>query len=213
MLTFFFSFRKFFSCTQLILPYEICAHLLLLSFPSLEGKKTNKKPQSTGTVTLFCAACLEVVPGDEMIPPQEHTCNAAPPQCSLPQLLSHISPCHWVLSAKSPSIPAVQFLNHMHRLFMQNFKMREMKCKIEKCHKYEVVGRRGASFQTQIIKTLSFPAIVVACNGSTWKLLTQTSSVNIFSSNPCSTRSLPGHAQGLKHEKLHAHAINSFIAF
>lgn len=102
-------------------------------------------------------------------------------------------------------------------LFMQKspnyFKMREMKCKIEECHKYEVVGRRGASFQTQIIKTPSFTAIVIACNGSTWKLLSQTSSVNIFSSNPCSTRSLPGHAPGLKHEKLHAHAINSFIAF
>lgn len=186
---------------------------LVLIFSSLEEKKPTKKTQSTGTVTTLCAAWLEVAPGDETIPPLEHTCTPAPPQCSLPQELSHISPCHWVLSAKSPYIPALQFLNHMHRLFIQNFKMREMKCKIEKCHKYEVVGRRGASFQIQIIKTPSFPAIVIACNGSTWKLLTQTSSVNIFSSNPCSTRSLPGHAQGLKHEKLHAHAINSFIAF
>lgn len=180
-------------------------------------KKPNQKSQATGTVTFLCAAWHEVVPGDETIPPLEHTCNPAPPQCSLPQELSHISPCNWVFSAKSPSISAVHFLNHMCRLFMQKspnyFKMREMKCGIEKCHKYEVAGRRRASFQTQIIKTPSFTAIVIVFNGSTWKLLTQTSSVNVFSSNPCSTRSLPGHAHGFKHEKLHAHAINSFIAF
>lgn len=180
-------------------------------------KKPNQKPQTTGTGTFLCAAWQEVVPGDEMFPPLEHSCNPAPPQRSLPQGHSHISPCNWEPSAKSPAIPAVQFLNCMHTLFMQKspnyFKTREMKCKIDKCHKYEVVGRRGASFQIQIIKTPSFTATVIACNGSTWKLLTQTSSVNIFSSNPCSIRSLPGHAHGLKHEKLHAYTINSFIAF
>lgn len=221
MLTFFFSFRKHFHVPSLYFP--TCAHLLLLSFPSLEKKTNNKKQQrkqnsqTTGTATLLCAAWHEEVPGEEMMLPLEHTCNPAPPQSSLPQELSHISPCNWELSARSPAIPAAPFLNPTCRLFMQKspnyFKMREMKCKIEKCHKYEVVGRRGASFQTQIIKTLSFTAIVIGCNGSTWKLLTQTSSVNIFPSNPCSTRSLPGHAQGLKHERLHAHAINSFIAF
>lgn len=192
---------------------------LSLPFPE-EKKKTTRKPnqntQTTGTVTLLCAAWHEEVPG-EMIVPLEHTCSPAPPQSSLPQELSHISPCSWELSARSPAIPAAQFLNPMCRLFVQKspnyFKMRETKCKIEKCHKYEVLGRRGASFQTQIIKTPSFTAIVIACNGSTWKLLSQTSSVNIFPSNPCSTRSLPGHAHGLKHERLHAHAINSFIAF
>lgn len=182
-----------------------------------QWRNQTKKTQSTGTVSLLCAAWHEVVSGDETLPPMEHTCNPAPLLCTLPQQHSHISPCNSELPAKTPSSPAVQFLNCVHRLFMQKspnyFKMREMKCKIEKCHKYEVVGRRGASFQIQIIKAPSFTAIVIACNGSTWKLLTQTSSVNIFSSNPYSTRSLPGHAHSLEHEKLHAHAINPFIAF
>lgn len=44
VLTFFFNFRKHFSCTQLILPYETRAHLLLFSFPFPgEKKKTNNK--------------------------------------------------------------------------------------------------------------------------------------------------------------------------
>lgn len=43
---FFFSFRKHFTCTHLMLCYENCAHLLLLSFPSLEKKKNKQRNQT-----------------------------------------------------------------------------------------------------------------------------------------------------------------------
>lgn len=64
--------------------------VMLSSLPSSPWRKKNPKkqhqkkppkiPTHIGTLILLSAAWHELMPGDEMIPPLEHTCKPAPPQ-------------------------------------------------------------------------------------------------------------------------------------